>query len=99
LHRKHEGKASSLGHENSKKCKRVTPFAIIEFFFNVWSYESSNPLQLVFIEDLVISLQRGMCHYLQWNLLDYDIWSCNKMVKFISLLENNLSKTHSFCAC
>jgi ribosome-binding ATPase YchF (GTP1/OBG family) len=35
LHYKNEDKASNLGHEKSKKCKRVTPFAIIDFFSNV----------------------------------------------------------------
>jgi hypothetical protein len=33
-----------------------------------------------------------MCHYLQWNLFSYNTWSYGKMVKFVSLLENNLLK-------
>ncbi len=39
-----------------------------------------------------------MCRYLQWRLLGYNAWSCEKMVKFISLLGNNLSKnTYLLC--
>jgi hypothetical protein len=59
LHCKNENEASISGHEKSKKCKWATPFAIIEFFSNVWSFKSSNPLQLLFIEDLVLLITKG----------------------------------------
>ncbi len=59
LFAKNEDETSSPSREKCKNYKRATPFTIIEFFFNVQSYKSSNPLQLVFIEDLVLFIMKG----------------------------------------
>ncbi len=59
LHHKNEDETSSPGRKKCKNYKRATPFVITEFFSNVQSYKSSNPLQLVFIEDLVLFITKG----------------------------------------
>jgi hypothetical protein len=50
---------ASLGHGKSKQCKGVAPSTITEYFGSQQPYKSFDPMQICFIEDLMLFVAKG----------------------------------------